>query len=577
MFDLFSFTRKKSESPLSSLKAATRWLDELPLGDMFAAQSQIVKNLNEFNNQGGGPFSKERLDILMHLNERSEEIQEGLCRQYLLNPRMAKAVESRLWNSIYSYYWELTRAYHAFVMDYISRPAGNPARAHIPLLTCRAMHYFAMGFKWRYFRYEAIDGKTWKRLHNLYRFAEFEKFETEPMDLFPGGEESQTSCASEYLRALMLGVLDLGSLFPRQIEMVDHWLSGWVATMQLEKEADVARHVFLVDFNRGGGARRLRNPGPEGSCRYWSTQALVGRIEEIRAALLNGETPARLGLGENCRLPGCLDFLDEVARQWAPTVQRARRRHARTRSVKMIEVTHGFQGICEQVKRDNEVAALKKAGQDKAGLSYDEMVDVHLYGFVTQRTQVKLGAREHDENPADEYPREERWLAEDESAGGFGATMEIAGNDWLRLGRLVGIRADRKGKWMVGVVRRLSKIGAVQYRVGLEVMGSTPVAVSLRAKQQHPSGYVVDGGPDAVDVMLPVAGIYIAKGENYSRNSVILETAEYASGRVFVIAAGTTAYSIRLGVVEEKGDDWLRAEFEVIERNVEPPAERVSG
>jgi hypothetical protein len=171
-------------------------------------------------------MSKERLQVLMHLDEHARDMQFSLCSQYLRNPRMSKVIESRLWTAIHAFYWEITRGYHAFLMDFVANPGGSKIQATVPTITARAIRGFSDIFKWRYFRYEKVEEKLWLRLHNLYRISEFDGFQNNRFKLYPN-DVSPSSCTEEYAQALLLSPLGAGSLTPKQIEMVDHWLDNW--------------------------------------------------------------------------------------------------------------------------------------------------------------------------------------------------------------------------------------------------------------------------------------------------------------------------------------------------------------
>ena len=566
MFGFLSLNNKKGSDPLSSLKALTHWMEsDLPLGDVYAAHDKVVKSLNEFN-ESKEPLSKERLEILMYLDARARELQDMLGKQYLQNPRMSREVESRLWGATHSYYWETTRGYHAFILDYISHPAGSKIKPFLPQITARAMNYFAMTFKWQYFRYEKVNEKAWKRLHNLYRFAEYEEFESTPLSLYEVEANKRSTCEAIYSQALMLDALNTGSLFPKQIEMVSGWLNNWSDSLRLEKEYDPDKHVFYVDMAAGKGVRRVRKVLDDDMRRYLGTGALIGRIKQARSALLKGGVPASLGLSESCRLPGCLDLLDDISVQWAPTTRRVQRQHERVKVVKMLGVLHGMHPIFEQIKEENAIALRKNQQVPGEVLSYDEMVDVHLYGFVTKRTQIKLGAPGAPIDPR-QVAQHERWSMENESEIGFGATIADVSDDWVRLGKLVGLKPERSGHWRIGVVRRLSKTAESQSYVGMEVLVPNPVAVILRSKQPHPAGYVVEA-IEPVNVRLPVTGIYVPKNASTNpHNSLIIEPAEYAAGRVFELAAAGKSYVIRFNGILEKGEDWLRVGFEVVAKD----------
>jgi hypothetical protein len=564
MFDFFSFGHKAPSDPLATLKSVTVWMNELPLGDVYAAHEKVVAALVEFNEKHES-FTKDRLDVLMHLDEHAREMQHALSQQYLRNPRMSKVIESRLWNAVHAYYWEMTRGYHAFIMDYVANPTRSNITQHVPLITTRAIHDFARIFKWRSFRYEKVEDRLWKRLHNLYRFAEFERFDQELLMPYTGAE-SPTSCASEYVHALMLDTVNTGAYYPKQIELLDYWLVKWSRLLRLEKECDMERHVYLVNLQEGQGARRVRNASSDENCRYWSTSDLISHIEELRARLLNGEMPARLGLSEDCRLPGCLEFLDDIACTWAPKVQRVQRKHERAHVMKMIEVVHGLNEICTEVKQDNVSVVQEKIKGDEVELTYEEMLDVRLYGFVTRRTQSKLEASKGSK-PVLQAPVHERWVMENESEGekGYGATLNEVANDWIRLGKLIGLKPERGSHWRIGVVRRMNKLASNQHYVGIEILTDSPLMVMMKPRQANTnSGYLVNG-VDAVDMVLPIAGLYVHSEEaGGNQSSLVIDSSEYSMGRVMELNANAKSRVVLLKDVIERGDDWLRCSFNLL-------------
>ena len=565
MLDFLPFGRnKKSADPLGSLKAATVWMQELPMGDAFSAHEKVIAALKEFNEQGQ-PATRDRLQILMHLDEGAQDLQSSLAQQYLRNPRMSRQIESRLWNALFAFNWELARGYHIFIMSYVAEPNKSDIRRDLALIIARAIRHFATQAKWRHFRYESVAGKAWKHLHNLYRLAEHEEFDGKALRLYAHCQHD-SSCAREYLQLLALSALNTNSLFPRQIEMISGWLEGWSSLMGLDKAFDPERHVFSVALDEDKGPRRMRRQSGGEATRYWGTADLLAFLERTKEALRGGETAAKLGLGEDCKLPGCLELIDRIAGQWSAQGERVRRKHERVAKVTRIDVVKDFKELCGLVKHDNEALVPKlKEEEEKLQFTYDEMLDVRLYGFVTERTQTKLNqaAAAARPEPQVSYAHHERWLMENESAKGFGATVDTMNNDWVRLGKLVGLKPERSSLWVIGVVRRLSLLDSGQRNVGIEVLAQKPVAVTLRASKPRPSGYSVDG-VDATDLVVPVNALYLpGNAEDKSGVSIILDSVEYAPGRHFQLSARSRAYSITLARVVEKGDDWLRASFDV--------------
>jgi hypothetical protein len=223
------------------------------------------------------------------------------------------------------------------------------------------------------------------------------------------------------------------------------------------------------------------------------------------------------------------------------------------------------------VKVDNEQTRVQQQGREgENGLSYEAMLDVHLYGFVTKRTQIKLEqGRDEKATPTVAH---ERWVMENESERGYGALIDVKADDWIRLGKLVGLKPERKGTWNVGVIRRMTHMNPSQYSVGIEVLSERPVALMLRASHHTGSGYTIDG-IDAVDVVLPTPVLFL-KGDAASGqpDTLLIQSAEYASGRQLWFNAKGTTYNIALKQAVERGDDWLRVTFQVLSHKpvVEP-------
>lgn len=553
MFNILSMLRKNSaeSDPLDSEKTVTRWINDLPAGNVLNAHEQVLYKLAEFNAQGA-PFNKERLAVVMRLDEYARALQTSLSQQYLRNPRMSRIMESRLWNAVYKFYWEVARAYHSFIMSYVADPAASPLRESIPQLTSRTLYNLGGVFKWHYLRYEKPADKLWLRLHNLYRVAEFEGFSK--IALAPYASSSKSSCcADQYHRILLLGQLDTSVLYPKQIEMADRWLSEWSHLIEQESKFNPDTHALYVALSDDVGARRIRNTEFTESCRFIDVTKIHQKIQQSRTALLDGKSPAQLGLGEDCRLPDCFEILDYAERQWGPLENREQRKSQRTTVKKIIDVVHGFNEICTVVKQGHNGADVLH--ETDAGFKYDEMIDMKLYGFVTESTRTRN--RHATPVATEKTPPHERWVMENMSDQGLGASVPTKSNDWGRLGSMVALKVERDAGWKIGVMRRLSHTDDGLLQIGIEVLSLKPQMMLLRPLSSRAlPGYTVDG-VETTDTTLPVPIIFISQSGN-SQGELLLEAAQYASGRSFELNAGTQKKTIRLQEVIENGDGWIR-------------------
>lgn len=539
----------RDDSPLASVKSATQWLDQLPTGDAMRAQQavyeefkRLLENLTE--------CTKSRLEAILFVDARTRDLQDTLVHQYLRNPRMSRAVESQLWHSVYNYYRETARLYHSYLVELGKKEALTPDLQ--ALLIQRTLRNFRHFMKWRFIRYMHLETKTWQRLHNLYKLAEASGIQRQPQKTYPQ-EASANTCESEYLQCLMLNQANAGTLYPRQIDLVDQWLDAWVKNLHLDERLDGAQHTFNVNLAEDRGARRIRRVNEDSANRFWNSKPLVEQLVRIRTELQEGVPPSRLGLGADARMPETCEILEHLERQWSPLATRDQRRKNRQAVKKSMEVVYGL---------DNIIAALKDkpAETDDAPLygdhyAYDESVDMHVYGFVTSRTRERRTQMPTLAATPPSYPMES-WVMEDESECGYGASISLHSHDWLRVGVLVALRAPRSEEWKLGIVRRLSReVGdADSCSIGIETLPETPDALSLYTPSK--GGYYVDG-IDATTNLLPSMAIRLTDAAT-GKVCLLVDPGQYQPQRIVEIRGLSQLQRVRFGNPLERGEGWLR-------------------
>lgn len=550
MFGFFKKKKAGSQDPLSDLSTVSRWMENLPVGDLYTAQEQVVQSLIQFNH-AKLPMSKDRLAVLMHLDEQARDMQYTLCAQYLRNPRMSKVIESRLWTGIHAFYWEVTRGYHAFLMDFVSNPGGSRIQAMVPLITARAIRGFADIFKWRYFRYEKVEERLWLRQHNLYRIAEFDGLQGNKFKVY-ANDRQVSSCEAEYLHALLLSPLGTGSLTPRQLEMVDHWLDYWSHLLSLETMYDPQRHHLYVDTSLGMGLRRIHGEHVP-THRYVATEKLLDHIDVVKRSLKTGATPATLGLGEEFRLPEGYDLLDRVAVEWSAVSNLDRRHTPRHAENSRWEVIRDLCNICLRIQADEELASAQRI---RDGLTPEEILDIKLYGFVTERTKAGLHQRTLSGSRPDTY---ERWPLQDLSEDGAGILMHIDDSDWLKMGKLIALRRNPGDDWRLGVVRRITRIDPEWRKIGIEFISQRPLLAILEPDAPSTLSYSVDDSG-----LLPSSQTSMALLLTYGESSLLLlESAKYTHGKTYRLKSGGETQHIRLDSVRDRGDGWLLVTYTV--------------
>ena len=537
---------KQANDPITSIKAATRWLETLPIGDAYKCQQAILGEIKRFNDNST-QFTKDRLAVLMLLDERARDLQDTLIRQYLRNPRMSRLVESQLWHAVYGLFWEVARGYHTFVLDF-SRDAGKSSHEdQIPLITLRAIHAFGQLLKWRMIRYLPAGEKLWLRLHNLYRVAETEGFHRTRQRAY-ADNSPECSCESAYTHIMMLDLANSGSLYPKQLDLLDHWLCGWHEMLQLDAQLDTSTHTFVIDQSADHGPRRVRKPDSEKPLRFWATDELLFELNELQTALREGKAPAQLGLTEGARTVESLELLDHLQHHWASLAAREQRRAPRELIKRLVDVAHGFNSIVDQIRFTNTPAATSPYG---SGLNYNEVDDVHVYGFITDRTRERASQMQAPVNH--NSPDVERWVMHDESECGYGAVVESRDKDWLRVSALISAKSHDATTWQLGIVRRLSRLNDDTSSVGIETLVEAPVLVMLY--DTTTPGYTVNGF-DNSGAGLPHTGLWLAGATG--TDNIIIDPAHYMPGKVFQIHGAQERKFIALGTPVERSEGWIR-------------------
>ncbi|MEN6585393.1 MAG: hypothetical protein ABFE02_04975 [Sulfuricella sp.] len=521
--------RKKNDDPVGDLKSATIWVQELPKSDIGQAQQEIIKALGSLNTNPATGL-KERIRVLLYLDEKALSLQETLCREYLAAMDQPSSSAHQQIHTILQFWEEMAHGYRLCIRIFSKTGGNGDIRKQIPLLTAKAIHFCAMQAKWCHLRYLPVDPGVWRKLHRLYQFAEQENFDRTPVQLYP--QQDETTCTAEYLQPMMLHLANPASLLPAQIEMVDFWLDTWAKSLVIESAFRPHRQLFAINLGDTKPARKLRRNMLGEKYRYWGVGMLLITITKVVERLKQGEMPARLKLSEDCRLPGCFELIDEVTRRW--NGQGGTRKHERTAAQKTLLAVQGLGNI---------VAHLK--GRHQAGMT------------ATYRTQDNALDGQTIIPPSKEaelFEEAQQWQVENESLSGYGVTFHSNGAAQLKIGALISLKEATTPNLAIGIVRRINNEPPRQVHAGIQTLSQTPVLVSL-----HP--LPGEKGRPASAIYLPeLTKLQLGR-------SLLLPCRIYAQGKLVQLKAQGKAYTIRLQNEGERGGDYVRTGFDVVAKH----------
>jgi hypothetical protein len=469
------------------------WMEQLPSAEPLTALETALRHLNDPT----AP-STERVHWLTEVDTKLHSHAGMLCERYVEARRLPVEDETRMWEAGHGWHDQLSRAY-MLALDQI--PGHTVSAVEASALLARILYHRGHAAAWRYFRYISVPDSWWLGTHKLYLLAEQKSLAAKPVTLYDG--EAPASCASLYMKILLLDTLNRTNMTKRQIADIDLWLQPWSVQTKLEREYREDSQLFFVDLNEDRGGRRIRNFEPKPSCRYWQTDAM---IVDIVRALEDSEA------GNHSDTDLESDVLQQMHSEWSRAAYRRQRRNdERDQVAKQASVANGIYAVCQEVRSQAVGASLELEG--------------------------------------------ELWRIEDESRFGFGAEVSTELNAWLKVGRLIALREELNlGMSVVGVVRSLQHRQEGKVHVGVEVLSHMALYASLQDESLS--------GPGSG----AFPGIFISSdAERELPASVLLPAIEYLPDARLRLRVDRRVHHVRLSGLLEQKDDWVRAEVEVLD------------
>lgn len=517
MFDFKSliqtlFTPKDAGNNVRDLRSATEMLSELPESDRLIAQVEIIKALQQLN-QNLRINTKERCRTIPYLDEKARKLQDQLIGIYHGTIIDEHAPKPQLLLTITAFWKEMGAAYQLCLKQAL-HAASKSTDNLLPLFTLRAMRYYFEHTKWAYLRYTPLDDKTWRRINRLYFFAEQQGF-ADGM-LAPYADSAHSSIRREYMKILMLTLAAPEKMQPEQIELVADWLEKWAGRIDLEEIIRPHRQLFAINIAGSTPPQRLRRDMVGANWRYWFTDTLVQHLKETLSSLQQGAKASDVGLPPRSSLPANLELMQRLSDLWSRDKPAPARRHERQASQKNIRVLRGFDAIVAHLIKHSPHAAAIDLSNELLAPASDPM----------------------------------HWTVENESLRGVGVQFPHARDDKLQPGEIVGMLPEETDRPLsIGIVRRLTKQGDGKMNAGIETITATPVVVDISATSAKQSCRAIFSPEDSATRQ---ARLLLVPQDYFSEN------------RDCTLAAQGKTYRIRLSKAQEHTTGAVLAGFSVL-------------
>jgi hypothetical protein len=548
---------KSIKDPLADAKAAERWLATFPANDPLGMHAAVLVELAVLTERDARR-SPPRLEAVFRIDAACEKLRGKLTVQYLEHGTRSTRVEHQIWQSLFDLAHGFLLCYQAFARDAGAYSATSKWQAQFAELVARQIMQHGCDAKIRLFRYEHWIPARWADLHVLFQTACSQQFERQQVPAL--GTGALTTIEQEFLRVLLLQLMDAGNLAPRDVEWVSQQLSEWCTPLRLSMEASTATS-FFIDLGARTGFRR-RGPQPlEGHVLFLDTRSLhavlmqnVVMLEQrVREDPLSERTPRRADQ---------LSLMTKLAAQVDPEFRPVRRRGERTSATGDVDAIVGF-GKIAGFLRDDEAHAREQA-KASAG-SFDDSLEIATFGRLRNEDARLLEvARMRLANYASPGGQ---WSVRDVSQTGYRLIASMTAISTVTLGTLTAIRARGETLWVLGIVRRMKRQTSERAEVGLQMIANNLVGVELEEKARGDDDYLLDGMATTRSKRR-FEGLFLTLNKRESDapiRTLIVPAGEYVAGKRLQMTAAKKTQRIAFGRLLEQHREWVWATIDSLD------------
>jgi len=557
---------KTTKDPLSDARSVERWLAGFPANDPLALHAGVLTELGRATERDARR-TPERLEAVFQADLHTEPLRKSLTSQYLEHGSRSTKIESQLWQALFDLTQTFLLCYQAFAREVSAHAQSNKWQSLLPQLIARQIIHQGLDAKVRLFRYEQWIPAKWTDLHALFQMACSAQIERQPLAVLPEG--GVTTIEHEYLRVLVLQLMNSGNLTPRHLEWVSEQLPEWCAPLRLNIEASTTT-TFYVDLSARAGLRR-RAPQPlEGRVLFLDTRPLHAMLMQ-NVVMLDHKVRSNPLSDRTSRRADQLNLLSKLASQVDPEFKPFARRGERTTADGTVDAIIGFAKISGFLRDEDMSASVieRKRGPSTFG----DTIEIATFGRmrgeaarVTEMTQRRL---------ANYAAPGGSWEVRDVSQTGFRLVAPMSMINVVTLGTIAAIRPKSQddGRWTVGIVRRMKRLTSERAEIGLQVIANNLIGVELAEIRRGEADYSVDGETPTVSSRR-FNGLFLSLKKRDTEppvQTLVVPAGEYQSGKRLQMNVGRASQRIAFGRLLEQQPDWVWATVEPL-----PPAARSS-
>jgi hypothetical protein len=558
---------KTTKDPLADAKTVDRWLAGFPANDPLSLHAGVLAELGRAAERDARR-TPARLEGVFRADLHTEPLRKSLTAQYLEHGSRSTKVENQLWQALFDLTQGFLLCYQAFAREVSAHAQSNKWQSLLPELVARQIIHQGLDAKVRLFRYEQWIPAKWIDLHSLFQMACSAQIERQSLAVLPEGV--LTTIEHEYLRVLVLQLMNSGNLTPRHLEWVAEQLPEWCAPLRLNIEASSAA-TFYVDLSARAGLKR-RTPQPlEGRVLFLDTRPLHAMLMQ-NVVMLEHKVRNNPLSDRTSRRADQLNLLSKLASQVDPEFKPFARRGERTTTDGSVDAIIGFVKISGFLRDEGLTTSIVE--RKRGPSTFGDTVEIATFGRmrgeaarVSEMTQRRL---------ANYAAPGGSWEVRDVSQTGFRLVAPMSMINVVTLGTIAAIRpkSQTDGRWTVGIVRRMKRLTTERAEIGLQVIANNLIAVELAEIKRGEADYSVDGETPTVSSRR-FNGLFLSLKKRESEPAVqtlVVPPGEYQAGKRLHMGVGQSSQRIAFGRLLEQQPDWVWATVEPLPAASQAPS-----
>jgi hypothetical protein len=510
-----------------------------------------------------GPLTPARVADLISFENNLHVIIQSDKRWFFANSERTDAIQfARDMHVLHNFGAATTEQIIARRNEWLSTDLGGDSALENDQLLQRvvalALHHYTSSIKWSFFRHETVKPQMWPLLHAQFSFAESNGFATTLTHLFDAESHFKTSVQALYLRALLLDVLNTGSLSMPQIEIADGWLAEWTLGYQLDPTYSPAAHSLFVDLDASMGIQLVTGNTAWPSYRYLKMERLRDQAEVVRSELRVGRPYHGHTSSSEFPVREHVALLTNVERVYKSLLDHSVSHIEERQLVANMnaDVRIGFDAVCSAIFGDADNTKSSSASASDVPTMKFANLELSLGGSLAPAEK----ARDDTANrSASDAALATRWKIHDMSSKGVGLLVERGIGEAVSVGQLLAIKPFGEVHWMLGVlVRKLTQRTVGETLLGVEILCVRPLPITLRQFAQ-----LADSKPDSS--LQPTHALYLPGLEQHGRADVIvMPDRDVGLKSIFGLSAAASKYRLRINRVLRKETGWMGVRFEVL-------------